>query len=432
MGSRWSHAAVVLCVMPLACERLPPDSDPAVVITDAESLPSSTPSEPEPATSPVWAESDRAVVLVSLDGFRWDYRDRTETPSLDRLVAEGVHAEGLVPVFPSKTFPNHFTQVTGLYPHEHGIVGNSFYDEDLGASFDMEELGSEWWGGEPIWITATKQGLRAATMFWPGSETAYDGVRPDVWVPYDGAIRNDDRVDQVLAWMDEPQPPHFSTLYFSDIDHAGHVYGPDSEEVLSAIREVDDALGRLLAGLEARDRLDTVDIVVVSDHGMTQLSRDRAIFLDDHVNIDDFWIAAWGPYVTLDPKSEDATGVLEQLVDLPHASCSDDATRPPELHAPSGPRIPAILCVAEQGWGITSRPWFDSNPNDLTGATHGYAPSDRDMHGLFVARGPHLKGGVRHEAFSSVHLYALLAELLQVVPADHSGDRAATQEMLVP
>jgi predicted AlkP superfamily pyrophosphatase or phosphodiesterase len=420
--------ALSLCfVLGVACTRRPPPVDGPARSTSTSSSPTESPT----GSLPAWADSDRSVLLVSLDGFRWDYLDRIETPGLDRLIAEGVRAEGLIPVFPSKTFPNHFTQVTGLYPTEHGIVGNSFWDEELQASFDMEQTGSEWWGGEPIWVTAAKQGLRTTTMFWPGSETSFDGWRPDQWVPFAEYRSNEERVDQVLAWMDEPQPPHLATLYFSDVDHAGHVYGPDSAEVEVAVQEVDAVLERLIDGLQARGRLDAVDILVVSDHGMTELSRERAIFLDDHVDIDAFWIATWGAYVTLDPIVGDATGVLEALADLPHAHCTDDATRPAELHYPSGSRVPPILCTADLGWGITSHEWFDANPGDLTGATHGFLSSELDMRGLFVARGPHLQSGVGHPAFSSVHLYALLAELLQISPAEHSGDPALTAAMLV-
>ncbi len=409
----------VLALFLVSCGR-----GPATLPSDAPAPTPGPPIEtPTPATpeSP-WVDSDRRVILVSLDGFRADYIERFSTPTLDRLVLEGVQADGLAPVFPSKTFPNHFTQVTGLYPSEHGIVGNSFFDEELGALFDMDETGPEWWGGEPIWITATNQGLRAATMFWPGSETPYDGVWQDEWSPYDGSVPNAARVDQVLDWMDEPVPPHFTTLYFSDVDTAGHAYGPDSIEVEAAVGLVDSQLGLLVDGLEARGMLDAVDLVVVSDHGMAELSRERAIFLDDFVDIDQFWINAWGPYVTLDPMDGDATGVLEQLDLMPHATCSDGATRPPELHFPAGPRIPEILCVAELGWGITSRLWFDSHPDDLTGSTHGWQSDAPEMHGLFVARGPHLEPGVTHPAFSSIHLYALFAELLQVEPAPNSGD----------
>jgi predicted AlkP superfamily pyrophosphatase or phosphodiesterase len=383
---------------------------------------------PTPPTP--WADNDRAVILVSLDGFRFDYLGLASTPTLDRLVEQGVHADALVPVFPSKTFPNHFTQVTGLYPHEHGIVGNSFYDQDLGAIFDMQEIGEQWWGGEPIWVTAANQGLRSATMFWPGSETAYDGVRPDEWVPFDGGLPNEARVDQVLAWQGEAQPPHFTTLYFSDVDSAGHAHGPSSQAVVDAVEAVDAYLARLIDGLEAMGRLDAVDVLVVSDHGMVQQSRDRAIFLDDYVDPDDFWINAWGPYVTLDPKTQLASDVLPLLAEVPHASCSDASTRPAELHFPAGPRIPPILCLADGGWGITSRPWFDTHLDDLTRATHGYASSDPEMHGLFIGRGPHLQSGVTHPAFSSVHLYELMADLLAIEPSPNSGDLAVTAAML--
>lgn len=386
--------------------------------------------EPTPPPPTVWADNDRSLVLVSLDGFRADYIERAHTPTLDRLIAEGVHADGLIPVFPSKTFPNHFTQVTGLYPHEHGIVGNSFFDQELGDTFDMQEIGEEWWGGEPIWITAANHGLRATTMFWPGSETSYDGVRPDVWVPYNGSIPNAQRVDQVLAWMAEDQPSHFATLYFSDVDHAGHAEGPESQAVIEAVERVDADLARLVDGLEDLGRLDLTDLLIVSDHGMAGLSRERAVFLDDHVDPDDFWIAAWGPYVTLDPKNGETDGVLDALADLPNATCSDADTRPLDLHHPAGPRIPPILCVADVGWGITSRGWFATHPSDLTGGTHGYDPADPEMHGLFIGRGPHLAVGETHPAFSSVHLYALMAELLQVQPAVQSGDPEVTAPML--
>lgn len=406
----------------LACTR--PGGD-WTVGDGVEPIDRTTPVPPaEPA--PQWADSDRHVVLVSLDGFRHDYLDRVPTPTLDRLVAEGVRAEALVPVFPTKTFPNHVTQVTGLHPVDHGIVGNSFFDDDLGQVFDMEATGSEWFGGEPIWITATRQGLRAATLFWPGSETAYDGLRQDTWVAYDGDLANEDRVDQLLAWFDEDQPPHFATLYFSDVDHAGHSQGPDGQDVDAAVAAVDRQLGRLVAGFEARGLLDTVDLVIVADHGMTQLSRERAIFLDDHVDVDAFYILAWGPYVTLDPVDGDTTGVLEALVGLPHATCSDAASRPPELHFPSGPRVPPILCIAELGWGLTSRPWFDTHPDDLTGGTHGYLPEASDMHGLFVARGPHVAQGVTVPAFSNLDVHELLAALLDIEPAPNAGDPEAT------
>lgn len=383
-------------------------------------------------TDIVWSDSERMVILISLDGFRWDYRDKTDTPALDRIVAEGVAAEALVPVFPSKTFPNHFTQVTGLYPPEHGIVGNSFWDPELSEFFSMAATHSKWWGGEPIWITAAKQDRKTITVFWPGSETEYEGWRPHHWLPYDGSMSNTSRVIQLLTWLDEDPRPHFATLYFSDTDHGGHAYGPDSSEIEAAIREVDSYLGLLLSGLEARDLLDRVDIIVVSDHGMTELSRDRAVFLDDLIDLDDHEITAWGAYAAIEPKSLPVSEVLAQLADLPHATCTDESTRPPELRYTGSARISPILCLAEQGWSITSRDYFEADTSNLTGATHGFAPSNTDMHGIFYARGPHFEKGHTHPAFESVHLYALMARLLELEPAANSGSAEVTAGMLAP
>jgi predicted AlkP superfamily pyrophosphatase or phosphodiesterase len=380
---------------------------------------------------PVWSDSDRTVILVSLDGFRWDYRQRTDTPNLDRMVNEGVSAEALIPVFPTKTFPNHFSQVTGLYPAEHGIVGNSFYDPDFGETFDMQSTANKWWrAGEPIWITAANQGRKTTTTSWPGSEAAYDGVRPHHWLPFDGGMPNEDRVDQLLTWMDEDPRPHFGTLYFSSVDHAGHEDGPDAASVDAEIRRVDTDFGLLLTGLEERALLDEVDILVVSDHGMRQLSRDRAVFLDDYTTVSDHYIMAWGPYASIEPISGDVASALADLTNLPHATCSDEGTRDPGLHFTGNSRIASILCLADPGWGITSHAWFEATPTDLTGGTHGYSNADTEMHGVFYGRGPHLKSGYEHPAFESVHLYELMAALLDVEPAENSGDAAVTSDLL--
>ncbi len=379
---------------------------------------------------PTWSESDRTVILVSLDGFRHDYRARTATPALDRIVAEGVAAEGLIPVFPSKTFPNHVSQVTGLYPPEHGIVGNSFYDPDFGEVFDFDKTAAKWWLGEPIWITAAKQGRKAVTVFWPGSATVYDGLRPYHWLPYDGSMSKGDRVDQLLSWLDEDPRPHFGTLYFSDVDSAGHSAGPESSAVDAAVRAVDDALLRLLAGLEDRDLLDEVDLLVVSDHGMAELSRERAVFLDDYTAVDDLYVSAWGPYALIDPRGRPTADLLAELADVPHLRCSDEAGRPPELHFTGSSRIPPILCLTDVGWGVTTHDWFQNHPDDLTGGTHGFDPAATEMHGIFYARGPHFRQGGSHPAFEAVHLYALMAHLLEIEPAENSGSLDVTRGML--
>ncbi len=202
---------------------------------------------PAPAPGP--------VILISLDGFRWDYLQRYSAPTLQRLAREGVQARTMTPSFPTKTFPNHYTLVTGLRPARHGIVGNWFYDPANGETFGMSKQASntdaKWWGGEPVWITAERQGVRSVCYLWPGSEAAHHGLRPSHWLPFNDKIPSNDRVDGLLKWFDVPaaERPRLATLYFSAVDHGGHKYGPDAPEVQISITEVDTAIARLLDGL---------------------------------------------------------------------------------------------------------------------------------------------------------------------------------------
>src|SRR5258706_10527173 len=193
------------------------------------------------------------VILISFDGWRWDYIDRAPVPNLTALAARGVRAKALIPSFPSLTFPNHYTIVTGLYPGHHGIVSNTMWTPTLGR-FTMSSpvvRDAAWWGGEPIWVTAIRQNRRAMSMFWPGSEAPINGTRPDRWWPFDGSVPNAERVTRVLDWLALPERerPSVVTLYFQEVDHIGHVNGPDSREVLEAAAHLHTALGQLIAGI---------------------------------------------------------------------------------------------------------------------------------------------------------------------------------------
>ena len=196
--------------------------------------------------------SESTVVLVSLDGFRADYLQRHETPHLDALAARGARADALVPVFPAKTFPGHYSIVTGLFPEHHGILSNAMYDPEFNAEFRFsnrdEAFRSRWWDGEPIWQTAQRSGLRTASFFWPGSEA--EGRHPDVFKIFDSSIPFEERVDTVLEWLDPktPERPRFVTLYFGEPNVSGHAHGPDSTQVAAAVRRVDGMIGRLVAG----------------------------------------------------------------------------------------------------------------------------------------------------------------------------------------
>ena len=196
------------------------------------------------ATTPPGPAKPAPLLLVSIDGYRADYLQRGLSPALAALARDGVRTS-MQPSFPSLTFPNHYTLVTGLRPDHHGIVNNTMYDIQLGKfSLGNRKAVSDgrWWAqGTPLWETAERNGLRTATMFWPGSEADIHGRHPDYWKPYDGAVTPTQRVDQVLAWLDLPpgQRPTFLTLYFDAVDHAGHGHGPDSPQVDQALRETD-------------------------------------------------------------------------------------------------------------------------------------------------------------------------------------------------
>lgn len=375
------------------------------------------------------------MLLVSLDGFRASYLDDHDTPNLDRVVARGIRADGLIPPFPSKTFPSHYTAVTGLHPENHGIVGNTIYDPDRDAWYSMGDRSAvedgSWYGGEPIWATANKAGLITATLFWVGSEAEIAGERPSVWLPYDGSMSFAERVDRVLAWLDQPTEarPRFLTLYLDEPDHAGHAGGPDGLAVPTAVGMVDQAIGALLDGLEHRQLTDQVDLIITADHGMAELSRDRVVFLDDAIDTNDVEIVNWSPVTLIlpEPGAEDAT--LEALAGLEHLDCARKEDLDPELHYAASDRIPPIVCLADEGWSVATHWWFEQDPTGWTGGTHGYDPRLESMHGLFVASGPHLGSG-RVEAFENLHLYELMCSILGLTPAPNDGDLAEVEHLL--
>ncbi|MGC3960415.1 MAG: ectonucleotide pyrophosphatase/phosphodiesterase [Verrucomicrobiota bacterium] len=234
--------------------------------------------------------TNQTVILVSLDGFRADYLEKFQPANLLKLAAQGVRAKRLIPAFPSLTFPNHYTLVTGLYPERHGIIGNNFYDPTFKTNYNAFNSGSSesrWWGGEPIWVTAIKQGRTANCMFWPGPQAEIGGVRPTEWKPFKKDTTFNECVDTVLGWLKQPaeKRPSFVTLYFHEPDTAAHHDGVNSPQVTTAVALVDNALGRLTSGIERLQLTNAVNLVVVSDHGMADLSTNRVIALGDLVDM---------------------------------------------------------------------------------------------------------------------------------------------------
>jgi predicted AlkP superfamily pyrophosphatase or phosphodiesterase len=364
----------------------------------------------------------RAVVLVSLDGFRPDYLDRPPAVRLRDLAAHGLRARWLRSVAPALTFPNHYTIVTGLYPAHHGIVGNSMRDPGIERPFSLGDTlavrDARWWGGEPIWATAERQGRRTAAFFWPGSEAPIAGRRPTWYRRYDPSVPNRARVDQALEWLRLPadSAPALVLLYFADVDQAGHAQGPDSPQVDSALARVDRAIGRLEDGLGASGLTDSVDLLIVSDHGMASVTPDHLIFLDDYLDPATVEVTEWAPMLPIRPLDGDADRVYRALAGRnPHFRVYRRADLPARFHYDSTPRTAPIVALADEGWLITThdRAKTATPPRGM----HGYDPELPSMRAIFLARGPSFRAGTVVPAFENVHLYPLLAGLLGVRPA---------------
>ena len=365
------------------------------------------------------------VIVVGVDGFRRSYFDTDSLPVLHALGQTGVVAEGMIPSFPTLTFPNFYALATGLYPEHSGIVNNSFYDPDFHESFSMGGSAvqdARWWWGEPIWVTAAKHDERSGVYFWVGSEAPVGGMHPTYWNHYDGSVPFDARVDQVLAWLDLPaaQRPALMMVYFQEPDGAGHRYGPGAPETAAAAARVDSAIGRLTDGLRARGMYDKTNIIVVADHGMAATSPDRVVYLDDAVDSAAVRVDAISPVLLIQARDGNNAALLARLRKLSHITAWLKADVPARLHYNEGRRIPAIVAVADDGWTVA---WRHGRPVRAGGA-HGFDNANLSMRALFVAHGPAFRPGTTIPAFPNVDVYDLMAHLLNVAPATNDGTLA--------
>ena len=370
------------------------------------------------------------VILVSIDGFSPDYLGKGQTPVLDGLVAGGAFGS-MRPSFPSVTFPNHYTLVTGLHPDHHGVVGNRFTDAQLGA-FTMASKESGFWDqGEPIWVTAEKAGVRTGTMFWPGSEVEIHGVRPSQWAPFDQGMPGDARVDRLLSWLDLPvdQRPKLETLYFDIVDTAGHRNGPGSAETRAAATSVDASMARLIKGLKARGLYDRTMLVVVSDHGMAATSPDRVVWIDDIIDPAALKIGYGGAVLTADPAPGREAEVQQKLVGRhPHMECWNKADVPARLVYGSNPRVAQIVCLVETGWLTATR----DRPVTRAGGAHGYDNQAPEMAAIFIAHGPGVVAGRRLTDLDSVDVQPFLARMLGIAAPAGDGRAQDTLPVTMP
>jgi predicted AlkP superfamily pyrophosphatase or phosphodiesterase len=382
--------------------------------------------------------SRQRVLLIGLDGFRWDYVDRPGAVNIRKLAARGVRAERMIPAFPSKTFPNHYTLVTGLTPEHHGIVANNMRDAVLGRFTQSDSLAqwdARWWGGEPIWLTAERQGRRAASYFWPGSEAVVDGKRISWWTRYDNNRPHEARVRGVLDWLALPadSAPAFIALYFSATDNAGHDFDPMAPQTDAAIARVDSAVGAVVDGIARLGLTDVVNILIVADHGMTEIATDRVIALDDYLDLNGVDVIDWTPVAAIQPRAGDEERVYRALRDKhPHLQVYRKGEVPARYHFNAHPRITPIVAVADEGWTITTRERLARQrpPGVVTGGTHGYDPDLLSMGAVFVAAGPGIAQGKTVAPFRNIHVYPLMAHLLGLTPAPSDGSLDSVRHFL--
>lgn len=373
------------------------------------------------------------LILISLDGFRWDYcaLHPQETPNLRRLIREGVTARGLIPVYPSNTFPNHYSVVTGLYPSHHGIINNLCFDPRLNEFFRYNRSNSarddRWWGGEPIWSTAVKQGRASACSFWPGSEAEIAGVRPTFWKPYDyNNVTFEQRLDEMIGWLKQPaeKRPAVITFYLEETNAAGHKYGPESTQLVAMVKLQDGRIGAMAERL-AKEKI-PANFVIVSDHGMTPCSVDRVIILDDYIDNAKYQLDWDETSAGLRPLGDlTAEQLLAAFAKLPpdqgKAYLAKDL--PERFHVDaSNPRVPPVWIVAAEGWNVMRRSLYNTAKLNFLKGQHGYDNALPSMRGTFIASGPSFKKGVVIDPVENVHIYNLMCAALNLKPAPNDGD----------
>ena len=369
-----------------------------------------------------YGEPSTPLILISIDGFRWDYFDKVETPNFNRLIANGSKADGLKTSYPSKTFPNHISIVTGNYPSNHGIISNYFYDADfdeyfyIGAGSTAAQDG-KWIDAEPIWVTIEKQAKRAMIMFWPMSDAEIMGIRPSKYYVYNEDPTNLDRMDQILSWLLHTgnARPSFLASYFSVVDSKGHSYGPDGDETIEAIRVVDKAIGHLIDGLEAQNILNEVNIMIVSDHGMTETPDTKVINIADYINLDDVVTVGGGPFMEIRPNEGKLESVYQALQNIDNTQVFKKEDIPDKFNYKNNNRIEPILLLADEHWSIMT-----PGRTPIAGS-HGYDPDYQSMNGIFIAHGPAFKSGFSGPEIHNIHLYEMMCKILGVVPANNDG-----------
>lgn len=372
------------------------------------------------------------IVLLSLDGFRHDFPEKYPTPNLDSIARDGVRAKALLPCFPTKTFPNHYSIVTGLYPDHHGIVANKFYDPATDKIFALgskEKFNPIFYGGEPIWNVAEAQGIKTAVYFWPGSDVPINGRYPSIWKKYDKQTTFEQRLDSVVHWLQLPPEsrPHFIAVYLEQPDIAEHESGPWSEEAKQQVLLADSLAGILRRVVNNLPIADKLNLIIVSDHGLAETSIERSITLEEYIPAR--WLAnpatMGNPVVFLKAKPEYYDSIKSVMSTIPHAKGYISKDMPRRFHFGKNLRSLDFTIVAENGWSIITSP-----PEKIKKGNHGYDNRDKDMWAIFYATGPAFKKGYVQKPFPNLSIYPLIAHILGITIPPADGKLQPVRRML--
>ena len=363
------------------------------------------------------------LLVISYDGFRWDYPEKVETPTFDSVQANGARVMQCQPCFPSKTFPNHYSMATGLYPDNHGIVLNSFYSKELKAEYRISNrkavTDGRFYGGEPIWVAAEKQGVKSATLFWVGCEAEIKGVRPSYYYKYSSRLKYNNRLDTLKKWINLPytERPKLIMMYFEQPDKYGHQYGPNSNEVKKQISYIDSFTKKVFQTVSNSSIADSIDIIITSDHGMSELNIKRIVNIADYVKLKD--VKSWygnNPAFMFTAKKNREEKLYQQLLTIPHSTTWKKDSIPNRLNFGKNSCIGQFVVVADSSWSI-----YIKNVGYI-GGTHGYDNSNKDMQAIFYAIGPSFKKGITVNKMRNIDMYPLLAKILNLKIDKIDGD----------
>ena len=369
----------------------------------------------------IFSKDSPYVILVSFDGFRWDYSERGLTPNLDKMKNDGVHALSLQPCFPTKTFPNHYSLITGLYPENHGIIFNTFTNPFTKERYSLKNRKAvregKWYIGESFWETAERNGIITGSYFWPGSELNDESRRPTYFKHYNHNQPYLSRVDSIINWLSLPaiERPRFISIYFHDTDSYGHDYGPNSEQLNKSISRLDSIMGYLHESLERINLIDSTNIILVSDHGMTEISVDKTINIEKMLDGYEVDYGGTKTLMMIDAQKKDEEEIYKLLKENEnHYKVYMREDFPEYLHFSRHPFIYPILVMADLNWSLVTNRWLGSMSKYSSRGNHGYDNTQIDMHGVFIASGPSLKENFKCGSLMNIDVYPLLCELFGI------------------